>query len=164
LGNWSEGANGGRLAEKKTDGGVGMKAWAGRPTAYLEKGFSLIELVFALGIIGILAAIAIPSYTQYMTDARRGEAKTTLMEVMQEQEKFYTENGSYAGNTANLPKYNNSPIVSQNGYYQITAAACSGATLAQCVLLTATPQGVQSGDGQITLDSRGVRTPQDYWD
>jgi type IV pilus assembly protein PilE len=129
-----------------------------------QSGFSLIELVVVIGLIGILASIAYPQYSEYLTEARRNDATSTLMEIMQDEERFYTENNSYAADLSNLPQYDSSPVVTPKGYYKVSAAACSGATINECVLLSASPQGAQGGDGVITFNSKGVKTPQSHWD
>jgi type IV pilus assembly protein PilE len=136
----------------------------GKMGTLAQRGFSLIELVVVVALIGILASIAYPQYTEYMREARRNDATSTMMEIMQNQERFYTENNSYASNLGNLPQYSTSPVVTPKGYYQITAAACSGTSISECVVLSAAPQGAQSGDGTITYNSRGVKQPQTHWD
>lgn len=129
-----------------------------------KAGFSLIELVVVIGIIGILAGIAYPQYTQYLREARRNDATSTLVEIMQEQERYYTENNNYASDLANLPQRDNTTVDTPKGYYQITAGTCSGASISECVELSADPQGAQNGDGTITYNSRGVKTPDSHWD
>lgn len=69
----------------------------------MNKGFSLIELMIVVAIVGILAAIAYPSYQQNMIDSRRAKAAGCLMELRQFMEKFYSSNFRYdqdAGGTA----------------------------------------------------------------
>ncbi|MGI0117291.1 type IV pilin protein [Zooshikella sp. RANM57] len=59
-------------------------------------GFSLIELMIVVAIIAILAAIAIPSYREYIQRGNKSEAKSKLMELMQVQQKYFTQNLRYA--------------------------------------------------------------------
>jgi type IV pilus assembly protein PilE len=61
-----------------------------------NKGITLIELLVVIVIVGILAAIAIPVYTNYMQRARRADAKTALEHLRAAQEMFRAENGLYA--------------------------------------------------------------------
>lgn len=65
------------------------------------RGFTLIELMVAVAIIGILAGIAYPSYTQYVLKARRAEAKSMLQEIQLLQEKYRANNSTY-GTLSNL--------------------------------------------------------------
>jgi type IV pilus assembly protein PilE len=61
-----------------------------------SRGFSLIELMIVVAIIGVLAAIAMPSYRDYVYRANRTVAKTVLMEIVGKQEGFYTDRKRYA--------------------------------------------------------------------
>lgn len=123
-----------------------------------NRGFTLVELAMVIAIVGILMAIAIPSYNNSTTKARRTDGQTALMDVMVRQERFFTENNTYTTNLANLPALTHSP----EGYYTISAAAC-GAGIDSCVILTATPGTAQTNDGAITLNSRGQKLPADKW-
>ncbi|WP_123713290.1 type IV pilin protein [Sinobacterium caligoides] len=119
------------------------------------QGFTLMELMVVIAIIGILAAVAFPSYQAHAREARRVDGMSMLSEVMQAQERHFASNLSYTENLIQLD-YAAAPS-SAEGYYVITAAACGGG-LTACVNLTATPQGDQVADGDLTLNSLGVRT------
>jgi type IV pilus assembly protein PilE len=126
----------------------------------ITKGFTLIELMITVAIVGILAAIAYPSYTEQIRKNRRADAKAVLLELTQWMERFYTENSRYdqnrAGTAVALP-FAKSPKEGgpASGYYTIALA-----TPAQNQFtLTATPAGPQVGDtcGNLTLDRAGVK-------
>ncbi|USE39602.1 type IV pilin protein [Endozoicomonas sp. SCSIO W0465] len=86
-----------------------------------------------------------------------------LLNVMQQQERYYTETLRYSADLADLGFDTASPVESENGTYQIQAAQCLSEPLERCVQLTAVAQGEQAADGDMTLNSRGVRTPQSHW-
>ncbi len=109
------------------------------------KGFTLIELMIAVAIIGILAAIAYPSYNEYVRKAHRAEIAGILSEQAQNLERFYSKNGVYSA----------APITGTNDYYTV------GSTLnAQDFTLTGTPKaGIMSNDkcGTFSITNTGAR-------
>ena len=113
-----------------------------------SQGFSLIELMIAVVIVGILAAIAIPMYSDYVTRSRRADGQATLMQVAQELERCYTQFSKYNDNNCSVV---NSGVVSETsdqGFYGISA---SGGNLTESTFtLTATPQNEQADDTDCT--------------
>jgi len=131
-----------------------------------EKGFSLMELMIVVAIVGILAAIAYPSYQNYVLRTGRSDGQAKMMEIIQAQERFYSQNQTYTTNLgagAGGLAYGvaaNAAVPSAEGRYTIQAAACANSTIARCVILTATRIGAQQQDnecGNLTLDSRGTK-------
>jgi type IV pilus assembly protein PilE len=118
-------------------------------------GFTLIELMIVLAIIAILSLVAYPSYQNQMEKVRRGEGVALLNEIMQAQEREFVDARTYRTDLT-LLGYGADPVVSENGYYQVAAAACGANALTVCIQLTATGIGVQAGTPALTLNSRGT--------
>ncbi len=107
-------------------------------------GVTLIELMIVLVIIGILAAIAFPSYRAYQQRAHRTEAKSALLQVQADQERFYLENNRYTTDPTDLASFDDD--LSENGVYTISITS---ANLAQGYTATAVPT---SGGGDNDVD------------
>lgn len=126
------------------------------------KGFTLIELMIVVAVIGIIAAIAYPAYQGQVQKTRRTDGKAKLMEIMQAQERNYTVSLTYVTDLT-LLGYPANPTLSDEGNYQVSAATCPGALITNCVLLTAQPLNAQTIDGSLTFNSRGQKLPVDKW-
>lgn len=116
-----------------------------------NRGFSLIELLIVLAILGVLVAIAIPTYSQYRRRANRAEGRATLVEAAQIAERFFVRNNTYVGADGG----GNIPAQSPHRLYAIAFNAPTATTFT----ITATPQGGQTGDecGQLTINQAGAR-------
>ena len=113
-----------------------------------SQGFSLIELMIAVVIVGILAAIAIPMYSDYVTRSRRADGQATLMQVAQELERCYTQFSKYNDNSCSVVSSSTVNETSDQGFYVISA---SGGNLTESTFtLTATPQNEQADDTDCT--------------
>jgi type IV pilus assembly protein PilE len=124
-----------------------------------RNGFTLMELMITVTIVGILSAIAVPTYNNQVLKSRRAEAKAQIMEIMQREEKYFTESNTYTSNLTVLG-YTTNPVLTSNNYYSIAAAA-NGNGIADGVILTSTPQGNQANDtdcGNFVLNSNGQKS------
>lgn len=126
-----------------------------------DKGFTLIELMIAVAIVGILAAIAYPSYTEYVKKTRRAEAASVLMEAVQVAERYFTQNGSYAG----APIPSQSPQTGTAVYNVALNTDTSDPDVKGGFLVTATAVAgsVMAGDAcaDMSIDGLGERLPDD---
>ena len=125
-----------------------------------QAGVTLIELMIAVVIVGILAMIAYPSYTNYLVKSRRSQATACLQEASQFMERFYTTNLRYDqatdGTAVALPT--TSCVSDMKGNYLLAVASVS----ANAFVLKVTPQGGQASSdtqcGTLTLSQSGART------
>ena len=110
-------------------------------TASFSGGFTLVELMIVVVIVGILLAIVSPMYLEQVRKTRRADAKDALYRVASLQEQFMLDQRTYTSNMGALGIASdpNAPYVSEEGYYQVTASPCGGGTLANCYTLTASP-------------------------
>jgi len=131
---------------------------------HTQRGFTLIEMVIVVAIVGLLAAIAYPSYQNQVIKSRRTDAKSALLNLSNQMEQYRYENNSYPASIGLvLPS-----TVSRGGHYQLAITAVNDTRYE----LSAQPRGAQVADtdcGAFTLDStseRGVsgsRSLADCW-
>jgi type IV pilus assembly protein PilE len=118
-----------------------------------QRGFTAIEVVIVVAIVGILAAIALPSYLNSIQKSRRSDAKSALVGAAGQLERYFTERGTYA--TATLGSSGVAPSTSLNGYYNLSFASRTQTSYT----LSAAPTGAQVGDpcGSFTYTDQGVK-------
>ncbi len=121
-------------------------------------GFTLVELMIVVVIIGILAAIAMPSYVNQVTEAKRSDGKIALMEAAQSLERCYSENNAYNDSSCSFD------TTSPEGHYAITTPAITATSFTLqatpnasqtdplCLNLTLTSTGVQGKSGSGTVE------------
>lgn len=124
-----------------------------------SKGFSLIELMVTLVIIGILVGIAYPGYREYITRARRSDGQAALLDLASRMERYYSEENTYqtatigSGGTTDVKATNQSP----EGWYAISITAANASSFT----IQAVPQNAQATSDTLcqtlTLTSQGVK-------
>ena len=117
--------------------------------------------MITVAIIGILAAIAYPSYQDSILKGRRAEGRTALLNLLQQQERYYTQTGSYLSfglGATGTPFKTTSGDSTTNFAYQLQAGACTGLALTECVFLSAQPQRTDTAAGTLTVMSTGVKS------
>ena len=120
-----------------------------------EAGFTLVELMIAVAILAIIAAVAMPIYNQYTQRTFRAEAQADLMNCAQGMERYAAVNFDYVGaDDAFLAGTICDPRSVAQGRYTITVEVPGDDEF----LITATPDGQMAGTGDLTYDSTGART------
>jgi type IV pilus assembly protein PilE len=123
------------------------------------KGFTLIELMITVAVIGILAAVALPSYQQYIIRANRSAAQSEMLAIANRQQQFLLSDRKFASKAElEASGYSLPSEVSARYTYAITTVASPPA-----YEITFTPTGSQLRDGPLVLDSAGVKTPAGKW-
>jgi type IV pilus assembly protein PilE len=135
------------------------------------RGFTLIETLIVVAIIGILTTIVYPSYQYATRKTRRAEGRAALMQLMQQEERYYSHSTTYipfsfASTEPEEKKFKwYSGESAKLSAYEISAKACEGGTIQQCVLLTARPGTAKvnasfndKGCGDLMLTSTGIKT------
>lgn len=134
-----------------------LKNGRGGASCRRPMGFSLIEIMIAVALVGIIAAIAIPNYSSYVQRSARTDAKSLLLESTQLMERYFTTNNTYVG--ATLPNTVSPKNASGNTIrYNIsfTADPTPGGYTVQ-----AEPVNAQASDscGTLSISNTGAQTP-----
>lgn len=138
-----------------------------------KNGFSVVELLIVVTILGILLAIALPSYRQYTIVANRAAAKSFLLDIFSRQEVRIGQTGAYAATIADLG-LTTPPDIQQAGYVisltlqTLTLQAAAGTEPAVTVAgfeAKATPSAgsVQAEDGELSINQFGLKLPVAKW-
>jgi type IV pilus assembly protein PilE len=127
-----------------------------------RNGFTLIELMITVAIVAILAAVALPSYRQYVIRANRSAAKAAMMDIANREQQFLLANRVYADkDTLEANGYAVASEVSANYTWSVGPDPDSGPVPSFVIEFTAT--GAQASDGVLTLNNQGEKTPQEKW-
>ena len=124
-----------------------------------NKGFTLIELMIVVAVVGVLAAIGYPSYTDYVLRAKRGDAKAALLKVQLAQEKWRANHTTYGDmDDLDVLTFDDPDYLSDDKYYTVTASSVTGTAYT----LTATPKSPHTdsecGNLIIALNNDGTET------
>ena len=108
-------------------------------------GFTLIEVLIVAAMVAILAALALPSYQNFIVIAKRTQAQAVLLQLLQQQERYYSQHNTYIAFSSSssdaqavLFKWWTGATASESAY-EVSALACPDTTIGQCVQLSAIP-------------------------
>lgn len=131
------------------------------------RGFTLIELVITVAILALIAAIAIPSYRQYVLRSHRVEATTALMAIAAAQEKFYLQNDTYTTNLTDAPPAGlgiadydagTAGVQTENGWYTISIDNGANDETYTARAAARGDQAVDTTCAAFSLNATGART------
>lgn len=131
-----------------------------RPNASIRGmgGFSLIELLIVISILGVLLGVAIPNYSGFLERTRRTDARTALLDIAAAQERHFFEQRQYSGSMVDVWNHQQGgAFVSAEGHYVLSLTTANGG---QTYIATATAQGKQKGDddcASLTIDETGKK-------
>jgi type IV pilus assembly protein PilE len=124
------------------------------------KGFTLIELMIVVVIIGIITMIALPQYRDYVIRGNRAAAEAFMMDVADREKQYMLDARDYAPDLATLAM--TAPANVSNNY-TVTVSALAGPPPSFTITATVVAGSKQANDGNLTLDDLGTKTPTGKW-
>lgn len=118
-------------------------------------GFTLVELMIVVAIVGVLAVVALPSFKNSALEAKRSDAIAVLLQARQSMERYYSKNYTYVGATAGTTVPNKAPVDGTAENYTVSLSNLTATTFT----LTATPKDSQAGDscGVLAINQAGQK-------
>jgi type IV pilus assembly protein PilE len=124
------------------------------------RGFTLLELMIVVVVIGILAVIAYPSYTSHLVKSNRAAAQSFMLDLANREEQYLLDMRAYG----TLAQLGMSVPAEVSPYYTVSIAVDNTATPPTYTISAAPISGtMQENDGTLSLDSTGAKSPSDKW-
>lgn len=133
-----------------------------------QQGFTLIEIMIVVVIVGVLASIAYPNYTKYVQKGNRVEAQADLLDAAQRLQKCFTTNGTYkaVAGTANCSVYTKIESTYKSngkGFYELSFKAVDDASFTLLAKAKVSPQTGDTVCTEIELNHQGIKSPAACW-
>lgn len=125
-----------------------------------QRGFTLVELMTVVAIVGIIAAIAYPSYSNHVIKSNRTAAQAHLMDLAQREQQYLADNRAYASTVSAL---NMTTPTSVSSKYSILIEVQDGPPPSFTITATPLTGSSQAQDGALTIDNAGTKGPSSKW-
>ncbi|GAB2873361.1 type 4a pilus minor pilin PilE [Pseudoduganella ginsengisoli] len=125
-----------------------------------QRGFTLVELMVAVVIVGILGAVAYPSYIQHVVKSNRAAAQAHLLDLAQREQQYLADNRSYAASVSALNLTTPDAVSSK---YSILIEVQDGPPPSFTITATPLTNGPQASDGALTINNAGTKSPASKW-